>query len=298
MTNNPFYTSFGFPLHLDDADSLGLTRPDPDYERLEVACCRTLIKPGNRVLDIGAHIGLYSILFSSLVGTNGLVIAFEPEPKNRDLLERNILLNNCTNTVVYPFALTDKENSSEKLYCCPFNSGMHRLYPSVCSDGTAITVPCRSGDEIVTGPIDFIKIDVEGLEERAIKGLDKCIRSSPNISILMEYFPLALIESGTKPSELISLLSGFGLSPFSLSQPGIKRTTPEILCASAEVFEEDDFLAFARECHNKTQGKPDSLSLWHVANEYLTKIGYTRPYYENLLWASPNKTEEILRIRF
>ena len=58
-------------------------------DRQKIALFKNIIKPGMRVLDLGANIGFYTVLFSKLVGENGKVFSFEPDVKNYEYLEEN-----------------------------------------------------------------------------------------------------------------------------------------------------------------------------------------------------------------
>jgi FkbM family methyltransferase len=88
---------------------LGLiTRGTKAYESRYVSVLRSLISKGDRVFDVGANIGFYSVLFSCWVGESGTVVAYEPDQNNLKLLRRNLELNNCRNVHVRDVALGNK----------------------------------------------------------------------------------------------------------------------------------------------------------------------------------------------
>lgn len=99
------------------------------WEPLETVIMQQIIKKDYRVIDIGANMGYYSILFSKLVGDTGTVHAFEPEPANMRLLSANLLINNCSNITPVQKAVSSK-NNIEKLYLSTDNLGDHRLFVS------------------------------------------------------------------------------------------------------------------------------------------------------------------------
>ena len=68
------------------------------------------IQPGDTVLDLGANIGYFTLLFAKLVGNNGIVFAFEPEPQNIALLTKNIKINNYKNVTLVPKAVSNTTN--------------------------------------------------------------------------------------------------------------------------------------------------------------------------------------------
>src|SRR5436190_12640282 len=82
----------GFTLHLDPLDSLLLSL-NGEYEPYELLTFARCIQPGDHVIDVGAHIGLYTVTASRKAGEHGQVHAFEPSSANADLLRRNIAAN-------------------------------------------------------------------------------------------------------------------------------------------------------------------------------------------------------------
>ena len=76
------------------------------YEVEEVAAVRRLVRPGDLVFDVGAHVGFYTTMFSRLVG-DGAVVAFEPDVINLELLQRNLERNRARNVVVRSQAVSD-----------------------------------------------------------------------------------------------------------------------------------------------------------------------------------------------
>ena len=89
-------TVHGFPFLLDPLDSLELSI-FRNYEPFETSLLSAEIRPGMRIVDVGANIGYYTLLFSKLTGASGHVFAFEPEPENFGLLQRNLARNDRTN---------------------------------------------------------------------------------------------------------------------------------------------------------------------------------------------------------
>src|SRR5207244_3754027 len=86
----------GHKMLLDPIDTLGLSVRDV-WEPLETKVVQNEVRRGSVVLDIGAHIGYYTLLMARLVGPQGRVFAFEPNPANYDLLRRNIQINSYRN---------------------------------------------------------------------------------------------------------------------------------------------------------------------------------------------------------
>ena len=159
---------------------------------------RTL-KEGMNVMDIGAHIGTYTVLAAEKVGQSGKVIAIEPEPKNYKQLLKNIELNNFHNVIPQNIALTNHEGL-EKLYLSPPPaSDSHSL---IFSDNkySSIEVSVKTLDQLLERlnlkKIDIIKIDAEGGEIPILKGAEKTLRANQNIKIIVaaEHYPSEVKE--------------------------------------------------------------------------------------------------------
>ena len=72
------------------------------YEPEQTRAFEELVKPGDTVLDVGAHVGYYTLLSSVLVGASGRVFAFEPNPRNYHYLDQHVYLNRCRNVTTVP----------------------------------------------------------------------------------------------------------------------------------------------------------------------------------------------------
>jgi FkbM family methyltransferase len=132
-----------------------------------------LVQPGDTVLDIGAHAGFYSLLFSRLVGPDGRVFAFEPLPANLRHLREHLRLNAIPNVSVCPVAVGEAPGTSS------FAPGPNS-YTGALSPTGPLTVAVASLDDMHAAGLlpepDLIKIDVEGGEERVLLGARRLIR--------------------------------------------------------------------------------------------------------------------------
>ena len=121
-------------------------------------------------LDIGANMGKYSILVGKELGDRGRVLAFEPLPKNYEMLKKNITLNNLKNVAALDTAC-GSENKSSDLFIDSRNTGGHSL---VRETDQKIRINVKKLDNIIEdlklNRIDLIKIDVEGAESDVLKG--------------------------------------------------------------------------------------------------------------------------------
>lgn len=199
----------GRTLYVDRADeTITRTLLTGDYEPLETKILTTLIREGNTVLDVGANIGYYTTLFSQLVGKHGRVIAFEPTPRTFRLLKKNLNVNGCRNVEAHQVALSDI-SASGTLHINLYNRGGNRIYESPGMPTQAVRVERYDKfiDPLVR--IDVIKIDVEGAEMLALRGMEGMIaRDRP--TIIAEFVPYTLKKAGTSAEEMLDFLSKYG----------------------------------------------------------------------------------------
>ena len=176
---------------------------------------RKYILPGMNVVDIGANIGVSSLIFSDLVGPQGHVYTFEPDITLYDSLADNVRLNKMTNIQPYNIAL-GAETNQMVLHRSIFNSGDNRL---TTAGGFTLLEDCRVRveklDSILAGVrIDFIKIDVQGWEINVVKGMRQILVKNPAIVVYFEFWPRGLRLSGRNPFELLSLFKKHKLAIF------------------------------------------------------------------------------------
>jgi FkbM family methyltransferase len=152
-------------------------------------------KKGDIVIDIGAHIGLYTIISSKRVGANGKVVAIEADPSNFEMLNSNIKLNQLTNVTPLNYAVYSKE-TKVKLYLPSGESGFTKyntIMPNwINTQEKFVEVNANTLDyllqlnEIRQEEVNWIKIDVEGAEFEVLKGASNVLSKSKDIAILME----------------------------------------------------------------------------------------------------------------
>jgi FkbM family methyltransferase len=199
----------GHVINVDDDDYLGLTITriyEPDVTRFFQAHVLT----GQVAVDVGANIGYFTLLFARLVGPSGRVIAFEPHAGNFRLLESNVAANGYANVELRQQAVGDRTGSAP-LYLSSVNPGDHRLVGR--GGGESLTVDVVALDHKLPelrGKLDWVKIDVQGGELDVLNGMRSLIRTSPNLTIVLEFAPIALEEFGAEPGQLLGLLQEAG----------------------------------------------------------------------------------------
>jgi len=209
-----FATVQGHKMFLDSKDSLNLFI-NGIYEKFETELIKKEIKQDDIILDIGANIGYYTLMFAKLVGENGKVFAFEPDPTNFALLKKNVEINGYKNVVLINKAVSNKTGKL-RLFLCENNKGDHRIYDS--KDGRKfIEIESVKLDDYFKNQndkINFIKMDIQGAEYGAVKGMCGLLNKNKNVKIISEFWPIGLKRSGVEPIEFLKLLveHGFKIS--------------------------------------------------------------------------------------
>jgi len=181
------------------------------------------IRPGMRVLDIGANQGLYTLLISRIAGSDGFVHAFEPDASLFASLRKNCERNRAANIELHNVAL-GRVPGFMKFYRSQVNSGDNRLarsqHPRWFEE---IEVRVAPLDSILNGErVDFIKIDVQGWEYQVFLGMERLLRDNPRVRIYLEYWPLGLENAGCPPLECLRHLTGHGFSLYRASGTGLE----------------------------------------------------------------------------
>ncbi|MCP5096451.1 MAG: FkbM family methyltransferase [Chloroflexi bacterium] len=221
---------------------------DPFWFRLELLTNRhetetmatldRLIQPGMVFLDIGAHVGYYSHRYAKKVGTNGRIISFEPHPRTFTILQQNV--SRFSNVIINQIALSEKAGTAElhdylimsASGSLKFDQGMLELQKSQLSDSdiapriaedfpaNTFTVQTRPVDDCLADlnidQVDVIKMDIEGAEIGALRGMRNTIKQSPNLALVMEYNPQALHGFGHDPENALVEVMELGFSHLQL----------------------------------------------------------------------------------
>ncbi len=184
------------------------------FESFETGLFLAALRPGMKVADIGAHIGYYSLLASRTVGQAGRVFSFEPEPRNRSFLEKNVAVNGSRNVTIIAAAASDAVGEHD-LYIQKYNKGHHSFGRDGVTTGK-ITVKTTTLDEALHAysdpALDIIKIDIEGAEPIALRGMQKTIARSPNLVIFSEVYPRCMNKLGESAVAYLSQLRSLGFS--------------------------------------------------------------------------------------
>jgi len=169
-----------------------------------------LCRPGMSVVDVGANLGFYSLLLARHVGPAGRVWAFEPDPANFAMLQRNVKANGYTNIETVNKAV-GVATGKDRLYVSDIHTGDHRTYPSAESR-QSVPVEVVALDDFFPPDqrIDLVKMDIQGSEGKALEGMKRILSSHPDLTILMEFWPMGLRQAGSVPEKVLEGLLGRG----------------------------------------------------------------------------------------
>jgi FkbM family methyltransferase len=179
------------------------------WEPPESAFIDATVHRGMTAVDIGAHVGYHALRLARAVGSSGRVIAFEPSPQNYALLCANIERNRLTN-VLPLHAAAGRTSGPVELTLSADNTGGNRAYrldyvePNLRVTGVAV-------DDILPerALVDFVKVDIEGMDHVAIEGMAKTILRHPPI-VLAEFNPQTISQLGDEPEKVLEMYREFG----------------------------------------------------------------------------------------
>ncbi len=156
------------------------------YQRDVLRVMRRHVRAGMTAYDLGAHMGYFALVLAKLVGPDGRVLAFEPDPRNLHALRTNLVTNGITNVRVSAVAVADK-SAQVSFATFPFSSVSHIADSRTPQDAQRITVTALTLDSFVyedgNPPPSFMKIDVEGAEARVLIGARRVLRDAAPVVI-------------------------------------------------------------------------------------------------------------------
>ncbi|HRK61218.1 MAG TPA: FkbM family methyltransferase [Candidatus Omnitrophota bacterium] len=211
------------------------------YEPNQFFAMRQILKNAGTVVDIGAHIGLYTLFASKCIGPAGHIYSFEPSPRERARLEKHTHLNHLSNITVYPLALSDCRAQTEMKVAEYPHSGHNTLgtfaYETTRENSRPL-IETQTLDEWAESnrikAIDLIKIDAEGSEEKILHGARQTLLKTRPI-LMIEITSLSLNHQNSSVESIWKLITHLGYilmaydpvsgRPYAVSQhPGIDHT--------------------------------------------------------------------------
>jgi FkbM family methyltransferase len=201
----------GVQLHGTDLAQLHYVRELAELgrERTFVALLAEAVPAGGVVLEGGAHLGYVTIHAARAAGSTGRVISFEPNLSIHGLLQQNLTANGVADRVtVRPLALSDR-NGRASFHVSGDTSSL--VDPGGIA--TAVEIDVVRADDAVSEPVDVVKLDVEGSEVAALRGMQRLLEGerAPQ-TLFVECHPELLERAGSSKDELLAVLAAAGYS--------------------------------------------------------------------------------------
>ena len=196
------------------------------YGKLDTLTVECLVQQGDYVIDVGAAIGYFTLIFARLVGKDGLVIAFEPKDDRFEILTKNVKVNHYQNIKLENKAIMTKD--CKMTFFAPNDdiAGLRFLTnpekPDYHLDSYKHTVPTQVStiglDEYLKNldiikKISFMKIDVDGPELLVLQSSQSLLKND-NLKILIEWDQESAKGSGCNPTFLVDLIIENGFKIF------------------------------------------------------------------------------------
>lgn len=209
---------YNHKMFLDNIDSLYLS-VNKDWDDFETTLLEKEIKKGDIVLDLGANIGFYTLILAKLVGKEGKVYAFEADSSNFEILKKNVETNGYENIILENKAVLDK-NEKIKFYIDEGNTAGNSVLKGKNTKYKEVEA-LRLDDYFSKHKrIDFIKIDIEGSEYKAMIGMSKLLKENKNIRIMTEFYPKLLDgigkEDGLPATDYLKFLRKLGFELYDI----------------------------------------------------------------------------------
>jgi FkbM family methyltransferase len=187
----------------------------------------SLLRGGN-VLDVGANIGYTATVLARTIEPGYRVYAFEPEPFNYRILQQTAAQPELRDKVVVLQCAVGADDGTIELWQNLGHHADHRViteqFRSAVSGVTGISVPMVSIDRFLErnpGPVSFVKIDVQGFELPVCQGMKTTIERNPNLTVVLEYAPSAMLGLGFNPSQLVGFLVDRGFQVYLVCRKGV-----------------------------------------------------------------------------
>lgn len=267
--------------HIDaQSDKHLIFKPD------ETALCQQLIHCDDRVLNISTHIDYYTLLFCELASPDGCVTAVVPDHDHLLYLRRSFTDQNTNKTIpLHQIALRESAHATP-LFHTEENAGLHA---SVCCDHSSNASAVLQGDDLALAPLDFIKIDIEGYEPAALRGLINTIKQSPNLKILCEFSPLALWEAGFSPLVFLEEIYSYHLQLIVRNQEKWQAISFDEMEQSLKLIPESVLAPLI----HPLQNTGDQQAIYQQTQAIFKQYQYPRPFLENILLVAPDAWQTV-----
>lgn len=180
------------------------------------------LRPGDTFYDVGANIGFFTLIGASLVGPRGRVVAFEPVPETAALAAANAEINGFKHVDVRAEAAAEAAGTAEIQLGSESQIARLTMAGTLSKATRRLTVQLAAIDELIGAgtlpPPDFVKMDIEGAEVSALRGMANTLR---------QYHPTILCELHSTHAEVATLLRKYGYTLSVLESEGSVEEAPE-----------------------------------------------------------------------
>ncbi len=211
-------------------------------DKFEITLLTKHIKPGDVILDIGANIGFYAKILSELTGSKGKVHCFEPDITN--FLHLKKATEGLSNVIVNNKAVGSKSETL-KIYTSKNINVDHRTYKPDTFD-KEIDIDAVSIDDYLGAnlKVDLIKMDIQGFEMQAVKGMIKTFQNNSSLKLISEFWPYGLKKAGSSVSEYYHFLIDAGFRVFILHDNSLEELNSDAVKKLEGLGEEHYFNIF------------------------------------------------------
>jgi len=192
-------------------------------QRDEITFIVNEIKSGYTVIDIGANIGFITLLLAKLVNSEGTVFAFEPGPVSFSLLKINVRINGYSNITLLNKAVSSA-SGTEKLFINPSGESDNQISHIALNfdeDRESIPIECVSLDDYFCNQkrkIDYIKMDIQGGEYKALQGMQNLLGRNKGIKLTIEYSPYLPLMADVDQLAYLDFIRSFGFRIFDFNK--------------------------------------------------------------------------------
>jgi FkbM family methyltransferase len=216
------------------------------FEPETVRTFAALLTSGMTIMDIGANVGLFTLVAAARVGATGRVYALEPTPELVAHVRVNLELNGLKNVNVHEVAVSDTTGRAILHFAEPDDPGENSIINAV-PGARSLEVPTVTLDDYVArhgiSQVDVIKMDIEGAEMPALRGARDLLSDHDSPVLVLECHPKTLAFTGQSPDDMLSLLASYGYSLYPIAVYSQQTHDPYLNGIAAKPWHFDKFPA-------------------------------------------------------
>ncbi|MBS1653080.1 MAG: FkbM family methyltransferase [Bacteroidetes bacterium] len=200
-----------------------------NQDAFEISLLKKYITKNATVIDIGANIGFYANILANCVGHNGKVHCFEPDEKNFNHLKNTTF--NSPNIIIHQLAVSSKTEVLNFYLSNEINVD-HRAYKPESYKAIKAVNAISIDDYVVKNninKIDFIKIDIQGFEMQALKGMEQTLLKNKDVIVISEFWPYGLKTAGSSVNTYFETLTALGFNIHLLKKNELSPLTIEMV---------------------------------------------------------------------